>query len=130
MPAAPYGPFPRPHRRNRLPLVGAHVPEADFREAHLASHQDPEGLHRLWMADDFVELGRRQERVAILGLPDAVFIPVTAVVPSVPVESFHKAGDLVVSQDPAKRQVAVLLEEIVIFLSHWGFPPSEDLGFH
>ena len=47
--------------------------------------------------------------------PDAVVVPETAEVAAVAIEKIHKAGDLGVVQDLPEHQLAVVLEEIVLF---------------
>ena len=66
--------------------------------------------------------GRCQQRLAVLGLPDAVVGPETAVLPPFPFEHIHIAGYFVVAEELVEQEVAVLFEEIEIFLFHPGLP--------
>ena len=128
MPAAPYGSIPRRHTGYRLTLVRPHVVDADLPETDFAAHQPPEGLHDIGVADDFIELGRRQQGLAVLGLPDAVVGPETTEVPTFPFEHIHKADYFVVAQKLFEQEVAVFLEEIEIFLFHCGFLSLHSSG--
>ena len=60
VPAVPGRSVPRRQCVDGLPCVRPHVPEADLRETDFAAHQSLQGLDDFRMADEPVELGRRQ----------------------------------------------------------------------
>ena len=98
---------------DRLTFVRTHVVEAAAAEADLAAHQGLQRFHHIVVADDLVDLGRRQQRLAVLGLPDAVVGPEAGAVAPLPFEDVQDGRSPRHSVTDRGRG-SVLLEEVEV----------------